>query len=71
MAKLQRRLPIRVELSGLTEGSLYRIPTEPEANLVVQAVEMLATEGITQELTEAAVRDVAADAAAVNESVNP
>lgn len=69
MAELQGRLPIRVELSGLTEADLYRILTEPEANLIVQAVEMLATEGVTLTLDEAAVREVAAVAAAVNGSV--
>lgn len=36
LPELQGRLPIRVELSALTEENLYQILTEPEANLVVQ-----------------------------------
>ena len=35
LPELQGRLPIRVELNGLTEDDLYKILTEPEANLVV------------------------------------
>jgi ATP-dependent HslUV protease ATP-binding subunit HslU len=33
LPELQGRLPIRVELSGLTEDDLYKIMTEPEANV--------------------------------------
>jgi ATP-dependent HslUV protease ATP-binding subunit HslU len=33
LPELQGRLPIRVELSGLTEEDLYRILTEPVANV--------------------------------------
>ena len=36
LPELQGRLPIRVELSELTEENLYQILTEPESNLVVQ-----------------------------------
>ena len=33
LPELQGRLPIRVELNGLTEDDLYKILTEPEANV--------------------------------------
>ena len=33
LPELQGRLPIRVELSGLTEDDLYKILTEPVANV--------------------------------------
>ena len=33
LPELQGRLPIRVELNGLTEEDLYKILTEPEANV--------------------------------------
>jgi ATP-dependent HslUV protease ATP-binding subunit HslU len=33
LPELQGRLPIRVELSGLSEGDLYKILTEPVANV--------------------------------------
>ncbi len=32
------RLPIRVELKGLTEEDMYRILTEPVTNLIAQQV---------------------------------
>ena len=38
LAELQGRLPIRVELNGLTEGDMHKILTEPVANLIRQQV---------------------------------
>jgi len=38
LAELQGRLPIRVELKGLTEDDMHRILTEPVTNLVSQQV---------------------------------
>ena len=38
LAELQGRLPIRVELKGLTEDDMYRILTEPVTNLIEQQV---------------------------------
>ena len=40
LPELQGRLPIRVELSELTEDDLYKILTEPETNLVRQQKEV-------------------------------
>ena len=39
LAELQGRLPIRVELKGLTEEDMYRILTEPVSNLIAQQVQ--------------------------------
>lgn len=36
LAELQGRLPIRVELKGLTAADFHRILTEPEYNMVKQ-----------------------------------
>ncbi|CAN0518250.1 unnamed protein product, partial [Scytosiphon promiscuus] len=46
LAELQGRLPIRVQLKGLTEGDLYKILTEPKNNLIRQQVELMKTEGV-------------------------
>jgi ATP-dependent HslUV protease ATP-binding subunit HslU len=69
LPELQGRLPIRVELNGLTEDDLYKILTEPEANLVRQQVEMIATEGVTLEFDDDAVREIARMAALLNKTV--
>ena len=69
LPELQGRLPIRVELKGLTEEDFVRILTETRANLPEQYVALLGTEDVTVELTDAAIRRVAAIAADVNESV--
>lgn len=100
LPELQGRLPIRVELQGLTESDLYKILTEPVANvsirrfecivlllgqmiflrnagnmplemnqLVRQQVELLATEGITLQFNDDAVREIARMAALVNRTV--
>merc|ERR1719247_1391398 len=43
LAELQGRLPIRVELNGLTEDDLYRILTEPVTNMIMQNKALIAT----------------------------
>ncbi len=62
LPELQGRLPIRVELKGLTRDDLRRILTEPEANLIRQHQALLETEGVTLTFTDAAI-DAVADAA--------
>ena len=62
LPELQGRLPIRVELKALTRDDLRRILTEPEANLLRQHRELLATEGVELVVTDDAV-DALADAA--------
>ncbi|CAM9682551.1 unnamed protein product, partial [Sphacelaria rigidula] len=63
------RLPIRVQLKGLTEEDMYRILTEPVNNLIRQQVELLKTEQVDIQFTEEAVREVARVAALVNKTV--
>eukprot|EP00798_Chlamydomonas_sp_ICE-L_P005248 gene5244-18479_t len=46
LAELQGRLPIRVELKGLTANDFHRILTEPENSLIKQQKALLATEGV-------------------------
>lgn len=43
LAELQGRLPIRVELRGLSEEDLYRILVEPEHNLIQQHIALMET----------------------------
>lgn len=69
LPELQGRLPIRVELNGLTEEDLYKILTEPVANLVRQQVSLIATEGVTLNFEDDAVREIARIAAELNRTV--
>ncbi|WP_294949551.1 ATP-dependent protease ATPase subunit HslU [Sulfurivirga sp.] len=65
--ELQGRLPIRVELQSLAVDDFVRILTEPRANLTEQAKALLATEGVTLEFTDEAIRRIAEVAWQVNE----
>lgn len=69
LAELQGRLPIRVELKGLTEDDLYRILTEPVTNLIKQQVELIKTEDVHLEFTDEAVREIAHVAAQINHTI--
>ena len=69
LAELQGRLPIRVELKGLTEKDLYRVLTEPETNILKQNVELLKTEGLDLEFTEDGVKEIAKLASEVNTTI--
>merc|ERR1711920_27719 len=69
LPELQGRLPIRVELNGLTEDDLYKILTEPVANLVRQQIELIKTEGVTLDFTDEAIREMARLAALLNKTV--
>jgi ATP-dependent HslUV protease ATP-binding subunit HslU len=66
LPELQGRLPIRVELAALTQADLRRILTEPQASLIRQYKALLATEGVTLELSEEAIDEIAALAEVVN-----
>eukprot|EP00475_Leptophrys_vorax_P042098 TRINITY_DN79428_c0_g1_i1.p1 TRINITY_DN79428_c0_g1~~TRINITY_DN79428_c0_g1_i1.p1 ORF type:complete len:286 (-),score=32.89 TRINITY_DN79428_c0_g1_i1:204-1010(-) len=70
LAELQGRLPIRVELKGLTREDLYRILTEPEANMIRQQELLMRTEGIHLVFTDEAIREVAAVAAEINHTLD-
>jgi ATP-dependent HslUV protease ATP-binding subunit HslU len=69
LPELQGRLPIRVELAALTRDDLRRILVEPEASLVKQYVALLATEGVTLEVTDDGLDAIASVATDVNASV--
>jgi len=65
--ELQGRFPIRVELDSLSVDDFEAILTQREANLVAQYQALLATEGVTLEITPEAVRRLAQIAFEVNE----
>ncbi|WP_407167713.1 ATP-dependent protease ATPase subunit HslU [Bradyrhizobium sp. ORS 111] len=69
LPELQGRLPIRVELQALTRDDMRRILTEPEASLIKQYVALMKTEGVTLDITDAAVDALADVAVAVNSTV--
>lgn len=69
LPELQGRLPVRVQLKGLTENDLYRILTEPKANMIRQQVELLKTEGVDLEFEDEAIREIAKMGAELNKSV--
>jgi len=65
--ELQGRFPIRVELGSLSVDDFEAILTSTHASLVKQYQALLATEGVTLELTPEAIRRVAQIAYEVNE----
>ena len=69
LPELQGRLPIRVELQALTRDDMRRILTETEAALIKQYIALMATEGVTLEITEDAIDAIADVAVGVNASV--
>ena len=69
LPELQGRLPIRVELSALSEDDFVHILSSTRANLVEQYRALLATEQVTVDFTADAIRAVAKTAAQVNETV--
>ncbi len=69
LPELQGRLPIRVELKGLSRDDMRQILTEPEANLIRQHQALMLTEGVTLTFTDEAIDALADAAVAVNNSV--
>ena len=69
LPELQGRLPIRVELDALSRDDFVRILTEPEASLIKQYKALLATESVTLDFTDEAIRELADLAAEINTSV--
>ncbi len=69
LPELQGRLPIRVELKGLTEEDFRRILTDTEASLIRQYTGLLGTEGVTLSLTPDGIDAIARTAAQVNDAV--
>ncbi|MDF2605181.1 ATP-dependent protease ATPase subunit HslU [Sphingomonas sp.] len=66
LPELQGRLPIRVELKGLTEDDFVAILSDTKASLPAQYKALIGTEGVTVEFTEDGIRAVARIAAEVN-----
>jgi ATP-dependent HslUV protease ATP-binding subunit HslU len=64
---MQGRFPIRVELTPLAADEFVRILTEPQNALTRQYGALLATEGISIEWTEGAIKELAKIAADVNQ----
>lgn len=69
LPELQGRLPIRVELKGLTREDFKRILTEPEASLLKQYIALMGTEQVTLQFSDDAIDALAQIAADVNEGV--
>ena len=69
LPELQGRLPIRVELKGLTEEDFVAILSDTKASLAEQYKALLGTEGVTIDITQDGIRAVARIAAEVNEQV--
>ncbi len=69
LPELQGRLPIRVELKGLTEEDFVAILSDTKASLVQQYAALLGTEGVSIDFTQDGIRAVARIAAEVNAEV--
>lgn len=69
LPELQGRLPIRVELSALTEEDMERILTEPEASLIKQYTALMETESAHVEFAEDGIKALAKLATQVNSEV--
>ncbi|MBI2377381.1 MAG: ATP-dependent protease ATPase subunit HslU [Deltaproteobacteria bacterium] len=67
--ELQGRFPIRVELEALREEDFVRILREPKNSLLKQYTALLETEGVSLEITDDAVLDLARIAAQANASL--
>ena len=69
LPELQGRLPIRVNLSALSEQDFVRILTETDNALTRQYTALMETEQVTVEFTEEGIAALAKIAADVNQSV--
>ena len=69
LPELQGRLPIRVELSALTEQDFVRILTETDNALTLQYSALMGTEEVAVSFTEDGIAALARIAAEVNRSV--
>ncbi len=69
LPELQGRLPIRVELKGLTEDDFVAILSDTKASLPEQYKALIGTEGVTIDFTDDGIRAVARIAAEVNGAI--
>jgi len=69
LPELQGRLPIRVELSALTNEDMIRILQEPEYSLLKQYKALLKTEEVEVEFVSSGIEKIAALATQINNDV--
>ncbi|MDR2724073.1 MAG: ATP-dependent protease ATPase subunit HslU [Holosporaceae bacterium] len=69
LPELQGRLPIRVELSHLSEEDFFKILNDTDSSLIKQYRALLNVEGVDVEFQEDGVRKIAELAAIVNKNV--
>jgi ATP-dependent HslUV protease ATP-binding subunit HslU len=69
LPELQGRLPIRVELKALNQDDFRRILTEPEASLIKQYKALMLTEGLSLDVTDDGVAEIARVAAETNAAI--
>ncbi|GGD21596.1 ATP-dependent protease ATPase subunit HslU [Sinisalibacter lacisalsi] len=69
LPELQGRLPIRVELTALTENDFVRILTETDNALTLQYTALMETEAVRVSFTDEGIAALAGIAAEVNQSV--
>lgn len=69
LPELQGRLPIRVELSNLTQSDFVKILKETESSLIKQYYELLKVEGVTINFSDDGIEKIAELAAVVNKNV--
>ncbi len=67
--ELQGRFPLRVELSSLSEETLYKIMTQPANSLLKQYEALLSTEGVTLEFDDDAIKEMAKISQLANEKM--
>lgn len=67
--ELQGRLPLRVELSSLSQDDYVRILTQPENSLVRQFQALLGVEGVAIEFTPDGLNEIARCAYSMNERI--
>jgi ATP-dependent HslUV protease ATP-binding subunit HslU len=69
LPELQGRLPIRVELSYLTEDDFFRILNDTDSSLIKQYHALLKVEGVNIEFHENGIKKIAELASVVNKNV--
>ncbi len=69
LPELQGRLPIRVELNGLTSDDFRRILEEPDNSLIKQYTALLGTEKVTLEFSKDGIETIAKLATEINATI--
>ena len=67
--ELQGRFPLRVELSSLSEETLYKIMTQPKNSLLKQYEALLSTEGVELVFEDDAIKEMAKVSQLANEKM--